>query len=199
MNSTVPIAAETLKAAGVYDPRKLFGVTTLDVVRAETFIAEAKGISPDEILNIPVIGGHAGKTILPLLSQVGTGLVLSWGKLRWDRPYLFVVLVDPSRRASLIKIHATSTCECLTRFLSDVTKQIVTESGEALEFTPEEIEKLTVRIQDGGTEVVLAKAGAGSATLSMAQAGARFADSVRSLHMMLWWFRSAHLNISPLR
>ena len=33
VNSTVPIAAEVLKAAGVYDKRKLFGVTTLDVVR----------------------------------------------------------------------------------------------------------------------------------------------------------------------
>lgn len=32
VNSTVPIAAEILKAAGVYDKRKLFGVTTLDVV-----------------------------------------------------------------------------------------------------------------------------------------------------------------------
>lgn len=33
VNSTVPIAAETLKKMGVYDPKKLFGVTTLDVVR----------------------------------------------------------------------------------------------------------------------------------------------------------------------
>jgi malate/lactate dehydrogenase len=33
VNSTVPIAAETLKQLGVYDPKKLFGVTTLDVVR----------------------------------------------------------------------------------------------------------------------------------------------------------------------
>ena len=32
VNSTVPIAAETLKAMGTYDPKKLFGVTTLDVV-----------------------------------------------------------------------------------------------------------------------------------------------------------------------
>lgn len=31
----VPIAAEVLKRAGVYDPKKLFGVTTLDVVRSE--------------------------------------------------------------------------------------------------------------------------------------------------------------------
>jgi malate dehydrogenase len=33
VNSTVPIAAEVLKAKGVYDPKRLFGVTTLDVVR----------------------------------------------------------------------------------------------------------------------------------------------------------------------
>jgi hypothetical protein len=33
VNSTVPIAAETLKKMGVYDKRKLMGVTTLDVVR----------------------------------------------------------------------------------------------------------------------------------------------------------------------
>ncbi len=39
----VPIAAEVLRRAGVYDPRRLFGVTTLDVVRAETFIAEILG------------------------------------------------------------------------------------------------------------------------------------------------------------
>ncbi|KAK5817890.1 hypothetical protein PVK06_022819 [Gossypium arboreum] len=31
VNSTVPIAAEVLKQKGVYDPKKLFGVTTLDV------------------------------------------------------------------------------------------------------------------------------------------------------------------------
>ena len=41
VNSMVPIAAEVLKKAGVYDKRKLFGVTMLDTLRAETFIAEA--------------------------------------------------------------------------------------------------------------------------------------------------------------
>jgi lactate/malate dehydrogenase, NAD binding domain len=35
VNSTVAIAAETLKKLGVYDPKRLFGVTTLDVVRPE--------------------------------------------------------------------------------------------------------------------------------------------------------------------
>ena len=35
VNSTVPIAAEVLKAKGVYDKNRLFGVTTLDVVGLE--------------------------------------------------------------------------------------------------------------------------------------------------------------------
>ena len=70
VNSTVPIAAEVLKAAGVYDKKKLMGVTTLDVVRANTFVAEAKGLDLKDV-DVPVVGGHAGTTILPLLSQVG--------------------------------------------------------------------------------------------------------------------------------
>lgn len=69
VNSTVPIAAEVLKKAGVYNKNKVVGVTTLDVCRANTFLAEKLGKSPKDI-NVPVIGGHAGITILPLLSQV---------------------------------------------------------------------------------------------------------------------------------
>lgn len=69
VNATVPIAAETLKAAGVYNPKKLIGVSALDVVRANTFVAEAKGLDVKDV-DVPVIGGHAGTTILPLLSQV---------------------------------------------------------------------------------------------------------------------------------
>lgn len=42
MNSAVPAAAEILKKLNVYDPKKLFGVTTLDIVRSNRFIAELK-------------------------------------------------------------------------------------------------------------------------------------------------------------
>lgn len=118
VNSTVPIASEVLKAAGVYDPRKLLGVTTLDIVRANTFVAAAKGLDLKEV-DVPVIGGHAGATILPLLSQTVPSVTFS----------------DAERQA------------------------------------------LTKRIQEAGTEVVEAKAGAGSATLSMAYAAARMAES----------------------
>lgn len=56
VNSTVPIAAEVFKKAGTYDPAKLFGVTTLDVVRARTFYA-AK-------MNIPVKGDSSAKVFV---------------------------------------------------------------------------------------------------------------------------------------
>ncbi|RDH36297.1 malate dehydrogenase [Aspergillus welwitschiae] len=68
VNSTVPVAAETLKRAGVFDPTRLFGVTTLDVVRASTFAAHATNTDP-KAYKVPVIGGHSGATILPLYSQ----------------------------------------------------------------------------------------------------------------------------------
>ncbi|CAH0532556.1 Malate dehydrogenase [Vibrio stylophorae] len=118
VNTTVAIAAEVLKKAGVYDPRKLFGVTTLDVIRSETFVSELKG-KPLGSFTVPVIGGHSGVTILPLLSQI-----------------------------------------------------------EGVAFSDEEIAQLTHRIQNAGTEVVEAKAGGGSATLSMGQAGCRFTLSL---------------------
>ncbi|KAI8455228.1 hypothetical protein BY996DRAFT_8467494 [Phakopsora pachyrhizi] len=49
---------------------RLIGVNTLDVVPASTFAAKVSG-SPEKAhqYKIPVIGGHSGVTILPLLSQ----------------------------------------------------------------------------------------------------------------------------------
>ncbi|XP_059054767.1 malate dehydrogenase, mitochondrial [Achroia grisella] len=120
VNSMVPIASEVLKKAGVYDPRRVLGVTTLDVVRAAAFIGEINGVDPRSV-TIPVIGGHSGVTIIPVLSQ--------------SQPQVK---------------------------LNDQAK----------------IKALTERIQEAGTEVVKAKAGGGSATLSMAFAGARLADAV---------------------
>ncbi|KAM9892586.1 hypothetical protein OXX79_009918 [Metschnikowia pulcherrima] len=118
VNSTVPIVAEVYKSKGVYNPKKLFGVTTLDVLRASRFVSEVAGTNPvDE--HVTVVGGHSGITIVPLLSQTKH-------------------------------------------------KDLNAETRDAL----------IHRIQFGGDEVVQAKNGAGSATLSMAQAGARFAGAV---------------------
>lgn len=120
VNSTVPISAEVLKAAGKFNPQRLFGVTTLDVVRAETFVAEIVGKADPQELTIPVVGGHSGETIVPLISK----------------------------------------------------------ASPAVEIPDDKYAELVKRIQFGGDEVVQAKDGAGSATLSMALAGFRFAEKV---------------------
>ncbi len=118
VNTMVPLAAEVLKKAGCYDKKRLFGVTMLDTLRAETFWADATN-SCRCSAKVPVIGGHSGTTILPLFSQA--------------------------------------------------------EGYEKL--SADQIEKLTLHVQNAGTEVVEAK-GSGSATLSMAAAGARFALAI---------------------
>lgn len=51
VNSTVPIGAEVFKKAGTYDEKKLFGVTTLDVVRAKTFYT-GKGLVYQSLVGI---------------------------------------------------------------------------------------------------------------------------------------------------
>ncbi|KAF8630275.1 hypothetical protein AX17_005461 [Amanita inopinata Kibby_2008] len=120
VNSTVPIVAEIFKKHNVYDPKRIFGVTTLDVVRASTFVSEALGdLSLTSKVVVPVIGGHSGVTIVPLLSRSSHPLP-----------------------------------------------------------TSADLPALVKRIQYGGDEVVKAKDGAGSATLSMAYAGAEFTSKV---------------------
>lgn len=120
VNSTVPIAWERMRKKGIMNP-KVFGVTTLDNIRARTFIGEKKGVNPKSV-NIRVIGGHSGPTIAPLFSGA-------------------------------------------------------TSDGKELSFSTDEIASLTKRIQYGGDEVVKAKDGGGSATLSMAFAAKEFIDS----------------------
>lgn len=119
INSLIPVLSEVMKAQGNYDPNRIFGVTTLDVVRASTFIAKEAGLDPADV-TVPVIGGHAGITILPILSQCSPKLIAS----------------------------------------------------------EEKVKKLTHAIQEAGTAVVKAKEGKGSATLSMAYAGAYFVNAL---------------------
>lgn len=48
----------------------------LDVVRASTFVASVVGKPKDAAkYSVPVVGGHSGATILPLLSQAKPAIV----------------------------------------------------------------------------------------------------------------------------
>jgi len=117
VNSVVPAMCELWKKKGL-DPRKIVGISTLDVVRANKFVQNITG----KTCEIPVIGGHAGTTILPLFSQDKAG-----------------ASIDASK-----------------------------------------IPELDEKVQNAGTEVVKAKNGKGSATLSMAYSGARLGKAVLS-------------------
>merc|ERR1712050_715778 len=68
VNSVVPAMCELYKKAGL-DPKKICGVTSLDIVRANKFVHEETSMGLESI-DVPVIGGHAGVTILPVFSQV---------------------------------------------------------------------------------------------------------------------------------
>ncbi|GJQ71677.1 hypothetical protein Trydic_g11372 [Trypoxylus dichotomus] len=67
INSMVPIVSEVMKANGTYNPNKIFGVTTLHVVRSNTFIGNILGLEP-ECVTVPVLGGSSDRTIVPILS-----------------------------------------------------------------------------------------------------------------------------------
>ena len=136
VNSTVPIAAEILKKAGVFDAKHLFGVTTLDVVRAETFVQDITGAKDPAKTTIPVIGGHSGETIVPLFSQASPPISI------------------PDEKLDAL----------INRKFIPCGEKLCTETQ--------------VGVQFGGDEVVKAKDGAGSATLSMAYAGFRRSNHV---------------------
>ncbi|XP_035432104.1 malate dehydrogenase-like [Spodoptera frugiperda] len=68
INCLVPIATEVLTNNGTYDPRKLFGITGVDALRAQTLYADENNISARNCI-VPVIGGHSENTLIPLLSQ----------------------------------------------------------------------------------------------------------------------------------
>lgn len=63
------------------DPRRVFGITTLDIVRANTFVASLSGVSPLEV-NVPVIGGHSPETIIPVFSRATPGVKVSEDKVK---------------------------------------------------------------------------------------------------------------------
>ncbi|XP_044271068.1 malate dehydrogenase, mitochondrial-like [Tribolium madens] len=68
INSMVPMFSEIMKKYGHYNPYTIFGITTVDVVRTNKFVAEILGLEPECVM-VPVVGGHSEKTIVPVLSK----------------------------------------------------------------------------------------------------------------------------------
>ncbi|GMM53665.1 malate dehydrogenase [Maudiozyma humilis] len=80
VNSLVPVALETLRKNNVQNPEnRVMGITTLDMVRAETFLgdylnkARVSSVGSKQFDKrrmhklVTVIGGHSGHTIVPVV------------------------------------------------------------------------------------------------------------------------------------
>lgn len=133
VNSTVPIAVETLKSIGKYTPGRVMGVTHLDTLRAQTFLLELlKNKRPASVIDevkgkVTIVGGHSDSTIVPVL----------------DKSMIKIVFGD----------------------------NIGGEDDAGYK-------SYIRRIKFGGEEVVNAKEGTGSATLSMALAAFNFTQYI---------------------
>lgn len=69
VNSLVPLIVEVMKTKKVSGAeRRVFGVCTLDVIRTCNLAAKHMHKEKSEMV-VPVIGGHAGITIIPVVSQ----------------------------------------------------------------------------------------------------------------------------------
>ncbi|XP_047989262.1 malate dehydrogenase-like [Leguminivora glycinivorella] len=81
INSLVPMAAELMRNNGMFDGKKLFGVTEIDRIRVQTLYGARHGMAPEECF-VPVIGGHSDKTTVPLVSQARPGFEMSEPEVR---------------------------------------------------------------------------------------------------------------------
>ena len=127
----------------------LFGVTTLDVVRANKFVGDALGRDPSQ-MNVTVIGGHAGTTILPILSE-------------------FPELTEEQIEALTHRI----------QFGGDEVRAFAAAAWLLPKGSSAPVaDPLHCWMARSWLQVVQAKNSLGSATLSMAFAGARFATSL---------------------
>nr|CAH7762892.1 unnamed protein product [Callosobruchus chinensis] len=189
VNSCVPIACEVMKKANKLNPRRVFGVSTLDIVRANTFVGEMCGVNPKE-MNVPVIGGHSGITIVPLFSRATPKVSIPKDKL----DALTKRVQEAGTEVVNAKVgHGSATLSMAyagARFANSVLRGLCGER-DVIECAfvmsdVTEVEYLSTPLKLGkcgveencGVGVVKAKVGHGSATLSMAYAGARFANSV---------------------
>lgn len=64
----IPFASEKFKVYGISNLNRLFGVTTLNCIRANTFTAQVLRVDPEYVV-VPVIGGNSPQTCVPLFSQ----------------------------------------------------------------------------------------------------------------------------------
>ncbi|KAJ4759141.1 malate dehydrogenase [Rhynchospora pubera] len=81
IESTVPMAATILEERGVYNPKKLLGVTALHSMRASLCLKLTSNLALIDV-DVPVVGGSEGANILPLFSKVKPFILLPDEKIK---------------------------------------------------------------------------------------------------------------------
>lgn len=81
VNSLLPLLNVSMAEAGNDRPERVFGVTTLDVVRSKSIIGKMLQKNPFDI-DVQVIGGNSAETIIPVLSRTYPSLLLDESDLK---------------------------------------------------------------------------------------------------------------------
>ena len=69
VNSTVPIVAAVFEKAGVFDPKRIFGVTTLDGGRSSRFLGGIAGADPRDLASTHLLRGDASMALYTMGAQ----------------------------------------------------------------------------------------------------------------------------------
>ena len=166
---------QVFKRAGCYNPRTLFGVTTLDVVRACEFVGEILGVDPATV-SVPVIGGHAGGSACtcaaamasarhevvhcPAYSALRPALKDCAGRSRAEPRPTQASWLLPTQPASARQPAPARPRRVAPPCPAGVTiLPVLSAARPALSLPEERAKALMARIQDAGTEVVKAKVG----------------------------------------
>ncbi|KAG5895772.1 hypothetical protein JTB14_001620 [Gonioctena quinquepunctata] len=125
LEALIPVVTEEYKKAGVYDSRRIIGITNVTCMRANSLIAAESGKNAAEVM-CPVVGGSSLNCVVAVLSQVRPkGLTL---------PATLQKTIDESEN-DVLKLYADCGTVCLTpalaiaRFMNTLLKAFKGETS----------------------------------------------------------------------
>lgn len=121
LNFIIAVTAEALKSVDAYNPRLLFGMTSVNTARARCYYTRETGFRPGKSLS--VVGGQSGLTIVPLFSRAH-------------------IDSTPVSAAGAVAGSTTTTTAAV--------KQAAATAQQPPALSPEVLELLTVRVNEAG-------------------------------------------------
>ena len=163
VNSTVPIAVETLKKLKTYDPNKVFGVTTLDVVSLSTEIASLSLLLRARLEgckdSIEYLHGENMQSWAMIVCLTSIHQPLREEDLPWFTSLLLQVRARTFYAEKTGVDVADVDVPVIGGHAGTTILPLFSQATPSHSLSDEQIDALSKRTQDGGTEVVQAKAG----------------------------------------